>query len=110
MQVISIRPGEEVMETLAVRLKERDITNAAIVSIIGAFDRCCISNMPADNAKSDILTEYDQPFEISGTGEVVDGKPHIHCVLGKEGDHALAGHLHRANVETWFVNVYVLPL
>ena len=57
---------------------------------------------------TDILTEYVQPFEMAGTGEIKDGKPHIHCILGREGDTALAGHLHWAHVQNWFVNVYVL--
>jgi predicted DNA-binding protein with PD1-like motif len=34
----------------------------------------------------------------------------IHYVLGREGDVILAGHLHWANVETLFVNVYVAVL
>ena len=84
--------------------------SGAIVSLIGAIDRCRISNMPAGDPKSDIITEYSQPFEMTGTGEIKDGIPHIHCVLGREGDVSLAGHLHSAHVETWFVNVYVAEL
>jgi uncharacterized protein len=110
VQVISVRPGEEVMETVTRQLKELDISTGAIVSVIGAIDHCCISNMPKEDAKSDIMTEYEQPFELSGTGEVENGKPHIHCVLGTEGDRTLSGHLHWARVRTWFVNVYVMPL
>lgn len=110
MFVISVRPGEEVIAAVTAQLARRNVKNGAIVSLIGAIDRCCISNMPKDDAKQDILTEYDQPFEMSGTGEIKDGSPHIHCVLGREGDVSLAGHLHWANVETWFVNVYVSEL
>lgn len=110
MILISIQPGQEVIETVAQALKERGIQDGAIVSLVGAIDSCCISNMPKDDAKSDILTEYFQPFEISGTGEIKDGKPHIHCILGREGDTALAGHLHWARVESWFVRVYVVEL
>jgi predicted DNA-binding protein with PD1-like motif len=67
-------------------------------------------NMPAHDASADIVTEYTQPFELSGTGEISDGAVHIHVVLGREGDTALAGHLHRATVQTFFVHAYVLPL
>jgi hypothetical protein len=28
----------------------------------------------------DILTEYEQPFELSGTGEITNGELHLHCV------------------------------
>jgi uncharacterized protein len=97
------------MGTVTKRLAEEEITDGAIVSVIGAVDEVCISNMPKDDAKSDILTEFRQPFEFSGTGEVKDGTPHIHAVLGAEGNAALSGHLHWAKVGTHFVNVYVVP-
>ena len=108
MIVISVRPGQEVIETVASELSRLGVESGAIVSLVGAIDSCCISNMPRDDAKSDILTEYKQPFEMAGTGEVKDGKPHIHCILGREGDTALAGHLHWAQVQNWFVNVYIM--
>jgi predicted DNA-binding protein with PD1-like motif len=110
MFVISVKPGEEVIEAVTAELCHRGVKNGAIVSLIGAIDRCCISNMPKGDSKSDILTEYAQPFEMAGTGEIKDGTPHIHCVLGGEGDTGLAGHLHWAWVDTWFVNVYVAEL
>lgn len=110
MLVISVQPGQEVMETVTKELSERGIRAGAIVSLVGAIDACCISNMPKGDAKSDILTEYEQPLEMAGTGEIKDGQPHVHCVLGREGDSALAGHLHWARVENWFVNVYVAEM
>ncbi len=110
MILLAVKPGEEVMETLTRRAAEEGITHGAIVSFIGAVDACAISNMPADDARSDIINDYAQPFELSGTGEITDGKVHIHVVLSREGDAALAGHLHWAKVETFFVNAYVLPM
>lgn len=110
MFVIPVKSGEEVIETITNELRRRDVKAGAIVSLIGAIDRCCISNMPKNDATEDILTEYEQPFEMSGTGEIIDGKPHIHCVLGREGNSSLSGHLHWAIVGAWFVNVYVAEL
>lgn len=107
---ISVPPGEEVMESVTRQLKEHDVQNGAVVSLIGAIDACCISTMSQHDATQDILTEYEQPFELSGTGEIKNGVPHLHCVLGKEGDVALAGHLHWARVENFFVNVYVIKM
>ncbi|MGQ0772814.1 MAG: PPC domain-containing DNA-binding protein [Pseudonocardiales bacterium] len=106
--LISVQPGEEVMESVARQLKEHGVENGAVVSLIGAIDACCISTMPKHDANQDILTEYEQPFELSGTGEIKNGILHLHCVLAKEGDMALAGHLHWARVETFFVNAYVI--
>jgi uncharacterized protein len=110
VNVISVRPGQEVVETVTRCLKDLEIENGAIVSVIGAVDECCISNMPRRDATTDVLTDYAEPFEMSGTGEVKDGRPHIHCVLGTEGNATLSGHLHWARVETCFVNIYVIPL
>lgn len=110
MIVLSVKPGEEVMDSLTRQLAEHQIRSGAVASLVGAIDSCGLSNMPAGNAKEDILTEYNQPFELSGTGEIVDGKPHLHCVVSGEGNAAIGGHLHWARVETFFVHAYVLPL
>jgi predicted DNA-binding protein with PD1-like motif len=110
MILLAVKPGEEVMETLTRRAAEEGITDGAVVSLIGAVDTAAISNMSADDAGRDIVTEYRQPLELSGTGEIRDGKVHIHVVLGREGDVAVAGHLHQARVETFFVHAYTLPL
>jgi predicted DNA-binding protein with PD1-like motif len=110
MKLLAVKPGEEVVETLTRRAAEEGITNGAIVSLVGAVDACAISNMPAGDAKSDVVTEYAQPLELSGTGEIVDGRVHLHVVLGREGDRALAGHLHRATVETFYVHAYTIPI
>lgn len=110
MLLISVQPGEEVMESMTRQLKERGVENGAVVSLIGAIDACCLSTMRQHDAKQDVLTEYEMPFELSGTGEIKNGVPHLHCVLGKEGDVALTGHLHWARVENFFVNAYVIGM
>jgi predicted DNA-binding protein with PD1-like motif len=110
MIMVSARPGDEVMESVSRQLKEHGVTNGAIVSLIGAVDACGISNMLRSDASRDIITEYTQPLELTGTGEVKDSVLHLHVVLGREGDAAIAGHLHWAHVRTFFVNAYVLPL
>lgn len=107
---LRIEKDQEVIECITQYCKENNIENAAIVSVIGAVDSCCISNMPANDAKKDILTAYNTPLELTGNGEVKNGKVHIHCVLGQEDNKALSGHLHWANVKTWFVSVYILPI
>ena len=109
MQVIRVEPGYEVMSVVQERLEVMNIRDGAIVSVVGAVDECCISNMPKDNPKEDILNKYREPLEMSGNGEIRDGKPHIHCVMSREGDGVLAGHLHWAKVMTWYVNVFVVP-
>jgi predicted DNA-binding protein with PD1-like motif len=108
--MIAVRPGQEVVETMSRDLHERGVANGAVVSLIGTVDSACISTRPKGDASKDIRTEYEQPFELSGTGEIRDGKVHLHVVLGAEGDRTLAGHLHWAHVRTFFVNAYVEAL
>ncbi|RCG29970.1 DUF296 domain-containing protein [Sphaerisporangium album] len=109
MRLIRVESGE-LIDTLAARAAEMGITNGAIVSLIGSVDSFRISTMPADDATTDIITTCGQPAEMTGTGEIVDGKPHIHAVMAVEGNKAVCGHLHAAYVGTWFANVYIAPL
>jgi uncharacterized protein len=41
--------------------------------------------------------------------EIVDGRPHIHAVMAVQGDRAIAGHLHKAQLDTTFARAYVIP-
>jgi hypothetical protein len=109
MFVIEVRDGE-LLSAIEQGARERGIANAAIVTLIGAVDSFTVSTMPAEDATKDIITDYGQPAEMTATGEIVDGKPHIHAVMAVEGDRGIAGHLHRAQVGTWFARAYVTPL
>jgi uncharacterized protein len=106
--VIEIREGD-LLEEIELSVKEKGITDAAIVTLIGAVDSFTLSTMHANDATRDILTEYTVPAEMTATGEIVNGKPHIHAVMAVEGDQALSGHMHRARIGTHFARAYLLP-
>jgi uncharacterized protein len=108
MFVAQVNAGEEVVESLTRHIANRNIT-AASLTIIGAIKGCTISVMPKDDETDNILIDYDEPFEITGTGEVVNGTVHIHVSAGGEG-RTVVGHLHRAVVSHWFVRAYVTPI
>ncbi|MGH3854354.1 MAG: PCC domain-containing protein [Pseudonocardiaceae bacterium] len=108
MVVIEVR-NAELMETVAQEAKRLGITGGAIVSLIGAVDSFTISTMPKNDATEDVLTDYSLPAEMTGTGEITDGTVHIHAVMAVEGDQAVAGHLHRADIRTFFARAYVIP-
>ena len=105
---ISVEPGEEIISKVSKIIEEKNIKEGSLVSIIGAVDECCISTMSKEDAKKDILSEYHEPLELSGTGEIHEGVPHIHVVLGRERNKAIFGHLRWGRVKSWFVHVYVL--
>lgn len=105
---VEIRSGE-LLQELTRELTSRGVSDASLV-LIGGVDSFIISNMAAGDAREDIVTEYSQPGELTGTGEWRDGRAHVHVVCGIEGDVSRAGHLHAATVSTYFVNVAVTPL
>jgi uncharacterized protein len=109
MHVIEVRDGE-LLGGIAARAKELGITDAAIVSLVGAADTFTVSTMAAGDALHDMITDYALPAEMTGTGEIAAGVPHVHAVMAVEGDRAIAGHLHRAQIGTWFARAYVLPV
>jgi uncharacterized protein len=109
MLVIEVRDGE-LLDAIEQSARERGIVDAAIVTLIGAVDSFTLSTMPEADAAKDIITDYDLPAEMTATGEVVAGKPHIHAVMAVEGDRAITGHLHRARIGTWFARAYLLPV
>jgi predicted DNA-binding protein with PD1-like motif len=47
------------------------------------------------------------PAEMTATGEIVDGKPHIHAVMAVQGDRTIGGHLHKAHLGTSFARATV---
>ncbi|WP_229698441.1 PCC domain-containing protein [Wenjunlia tyrosinilytica] len=106
--MIEVR-NAELLETITAQAKERGIANGAIVSLIGAVDEFTLSTMPSDDATKDVITDYALPAEMSGTGEITDGVVHVHAVMAVEGDRPISGHLHSAQVGTWFARAYILP-
>jgi len=102
--------NDEMVQSLARQVKERGIANAAIVSLIGGVDSFTVSTMPADDASKDIVSTYSLPAEMHGSGEVKDGVVHIHATMAVQGDRAVAGHVHSAQIGTWFARAYVISM
>ena len=86
MILVTVQPGQELKHTLTEELARRGIANGAIVSLIGAVEGCGISTMAAHDDAEDVVTDYPEPMELSGSGEVVNGVVHLHVVLGRHGD------------------------
>ena len=80
MFVIEVQEGD-LLEEIERGAKDRGITDAAIVTLIGTADSFTLSTMPAADATKDVLTDYDVPAEMTATGELAGGKPHIHAVM-----------------------------
>ena len=109
MLVLEVVNGE-LVESLTRQAAELGVANAAITSLIGGVDSFTVSTMPAGDATKDVVSDYDLPAEVHGSGEIRDGVVHIHATMAVEGDRAVAGHLHRAWVGTWFARAYVMSV
>lgn len=108
MYLVTVEKDQEVLETLSAAVAELGVRDGSI-TLIGAVQESTVSVMHTDDALTDRLRSYDQPFELTGTGEVVDGQVHVHVVLAGE-DVTAAGHLHRAMVRAFFVRAYISPV
>jgi uncharacterized protein len=107
MYILEVR-NAELMESIAKQAAEHGITYAAIVALIGAVDSFTVSTPPAGDPTSHTYSSYQLPAEMTATGEIVDGKPHIHAVMAVQGDRTIGGHLHEAQLGTSFARAYVI--
>lgn len=81
MLIFEVESGE-MIESIERQAKSAGLTHAAIVSLIGGVDSFAVSTMPVSDATKDIVSEYNMPGEMHGSGEIVDGKPHVHATFG----------------------------
>ena len=108
MHVFEVR-NAELIESLTQQCAEQGITYAAIVALIGAIDSFTVSTNPAGDPTAHTYSSYPLPAEMTATGEIVGGKPHIHAVMAVQGDRTIGGHLHTAHLGTSFARAYVIP-
>ena len=115
---VRFRPGEDLFETLAEIVKEKNIERAVILS--GVDSLCNVSfrdlktgiELPVNVDKTNLMEEYG-PFELlTLEGNVIplvgdfsnlkDGDPvmHLHCTLGTAYGNLFGGHLFKATVLT----------
>lgn len=107
-RVVQVDKDQEVLQTLQDAVDRLNLISATL-TLIGAVNEAEVSVMAKDNESIDYLRRYSQPMELSGTGEVTEGKVHLHVTLAGE-DITAAGHLHRAIVGGFFVRAYLTPV
>ena len=103
--VVQVNKDQEVLQVLQEKVDQLDL-GGAVITLIGAVKEADVSVMAKEDESIDYVRRYSQPMELSGTGEVTDGKVHLHVTLAGE-DITAAGHLHRAIVGNFFVRAYL---
>jgi predicted DNA-binding protein with PD1-like motif len=107
MELISLTAKGDMIEALTSEAAARGITDAAVVSVVGAVRSFTLTNMKVETPRETVDTS-GKYAELSGNGEILGGVPNIHVTCGLDSGQALAGHLAAAEVGgPFFVNVYV---
>jgi hypothetical protein len=83
---------------------ELDLGDAMVVRNAG-----CRLHHPAADPTGHTYSSYPRPAEMTATGEIADGKPHIQAVMAVQGDRTIGGHLHGARLGVSFARAYVIP-
>ena len=104
-RVVQVNKDEEVLRVVQEHVDHLGL-DSAVITLIGAVNEAEVSVMAKGDESVDYIRRYTQPMELSGTGEVIDGKAHLHVTLAGE-DITAAGHLHRAIVGGFFVRAYL---
>lgn len=107
---VRVDPKNDVVETIQNQLHTLNIKSAAIVSIVGTITSCRLINKPRNRVKSDIYTDLVEEMDLSGNGEVRDGKALLRVILSGETGKMYTGTLHSAKSKLSTVSVYVLPM
>ena len=99
--IVSLAPGEEIVESLTAFCGERNI-RLATVSGIGAVNRLKVGLFDPLN-KQYHASEFQRDFEITalaGTVTQMEGKPypHLHITVADREHRAFGGHLNLAVV------------
>ena len=99
--VVSVEPGERIVEQLNVFLEKESIMNASFIAI-GATDECELAHFSVATRKYTSKTFKGQHEIANITGNVFlcDRKPvvHAHITIGDDTFNAHAGHLVEARV------------
>lgn len=105
MLLVTVAKNESLFPSIQEAIRRAGITSGAL-TLIGAVDYVMLSVMHKTDPSQDLFREYDQPMEMHGVGEIKDGNIHLHATFAGE-DIVVAGHVHHARVENFFVNVYL---
>jgi predicted DNA-binding protein with PD1-like motif len=102
---VQVNKDQEVLQVVQEHTDQLGLTSA-VITLVGAVNEAEVSVMAKDDESVDYVRRYTQPMELSGTGEVIEGRAHLHVTLAGE-DIIAVGHLHRAVVGGFFVRAYL---
>ena len=93
--VLSLMPGEPLLENIERFIKEKGILHGVVLSGIGTLDRCVLHMvMTTGYPPVEHFARWeDKALELASIqGFIADGKPHLHAVVS-DNERTWAGHL-----------------
>lgn len=96
--VVSLSPGEDVLESIEKIIHKEKIVNASVLSGFGTLDRVHLHWVTTtDFPPTEHFEKFDGPFELlSITGIIANSEAHLHAVVS-DLKGAYGGHLEKGN-------------
>jgi predicted DNA-binding protein with PD1-like motif len=106
--VVSISPGECVLETLEEVIRRERIEHGVILSGFGTLSEVHLHWVTTTGLPPvERFEKYEGPFELlSLSGVIVGGEPHVHAVVSNPQG-AYGGHLERGNKVLYLCEVAI---
>jgi predicted DNA-binding protein with PD1-like motif len=108
--VLSLEPGELLLESIVVACKKNRIRNGAVVSGIGTLKNCHLhaivgTGFPPKN----FFFEIKKPLELLAlSGLIADYEPHLHTVVSWLDKRTWCGHLHEGSRVAYLCEVAIM--
>ena len=108
--IISIEPGEMLLETIREALQKHSIKNGVVVSGIGTLKSCHLHYVThCDFPPSNRFFTIEKPLELSSiSGIIADGEPHLHVVVSYADEETYSGHLEDSSQVLYLAEVTIL--
>ena len=109
--VIHIERDGLVLERIEEELKKQNVKHGVLVSCIGTLQLAKMHfNMSKEIYPNDRFFDVEGPIEFAtAQGLIIDGQPHIHCVLA-DTERSYAGHLEYGSVVQNLMEIVVLEI
>lgn len=109
--VIHIERDGLVLERIEEELKKQGIRHGVVVSCIGTLQLAKMHfNKSKDVIADDYFFDVDGPIEFAAAqGLIIDGTPHIHCVLSS-WEKTYGGHLEYGSVVQNLMEIVILEI
>lgn len=110
--LISLEPGEDVLDSLTRACRDQGITDGVVLSGIGTLDQCRLHRVTTTGyPPEETYPEWrDEPIElVSMAGTVIGGVPHIHATISNVSG-AWGGHLEPGCRVLYLAEIAVMQL